>query len=143
MNVKNTVTYFRTIRTGYVWEMNDNGNSYVWTRTDGLYVFSSFNRTYHFPGFYLSMDPASALERVTICDDPADEPLWYAVMYNTEDIDWGYGSYSKEEAYNLLYEEMLIRGHHDAYIAVVREGTGDPVQVGILTMSDRTKEDKY
>lgn len=33
-----------------------------------------------------------------------ENKLWYAVMYDEEDTDWGYGSYDYDEAVNMLLE---------------------------------------
>lgn len=49
--------------------------------------------------------------------------LWYAVLRDREDNDWGYGSYSRHEA-----ERMALEMGTDAYIAVIEEGN-DPVCV--------------
>lgn len=41
--------------------------------------------------------------------------LWYAVMQNREDNDWGYGSFDKEEAIAMADKP----NYPDAYIAVI------------------------
>lgn len=33
-----------------------------------------------------------------------ENKLWYAVMYDEEDTDWGYGSFDYDEAVNMLFE---------------------------------------
>lgn len=44
--------------------------------------------------------------------------LWYAVMRDRKDDDWGYGSYNIDEAKQMLTEEES----GEAYIAVIAEG---------------------
>lgn len=46
--------------------------------------------------------------------------LWYAVMRDSDDNDWGYGSHDKTEAINMTLE-MRIKGYPDAYIAVISD----------------------
>ena len=47
-----------------------------------------------------------------------EKKLWYAVMRDREDDDWGYGSYDIDEAKRMLTEEES----GEAYIAVIAEG---------------------
>ena len=47
-----------------------------------------------------------------------EQKLWYAVMRDREDGDWGYGSYDIDEAKQMLTEEESP----EAYIAVIAEG---------------------
>lgn len=49
--------------------------------------------------------------------------LWYAVMRDMQDDDWGYGSYDLEEARK---KARLFRdgGEPEAYIAVIDENDG-------------------
>ena len=47
-----------------------------------------------------------------------EQKLWYAVMRDREDDDWGYGSYDIDEAKQMLTEEESP----EAYIAVIAEG---------------------
>ena len=54
--------------------------------------------------------------------------LWYAVMRDIVDDDWGYGSYDKAEAIEMA-RECRNDGNPDAYIAVIDEGYS-PVCVG-------------
>lgn len=44
--------------------------------------------------------------------------LWYAVMQDREDDDWGYGSYDIEEAKRMCLDQESP----EAYIAVIAEG---------------------
>ena len=55
--------------------------------------------------------------------DMAD--IWYAIMLDKEDQDWGTGSFDKHEA---MVRASVLRdsGHPDAYIAVI-DDTNDPV----------------
>lgn len=47
--------------------------------------------------------------------------LWYAVMRDLTDTDWGYGSYDPEEADNMVHQ-LQVDGNPYAYIAVIAEG---------------------
>lgn len=47
--------------------------------------------------------------------------LWYAVMRDKEDTDWGTGSYNYNEARDKALE-YRANGDPDAYIAVIKEG---------------------
>lgn len=53
----------------------------------------------------------------------AKEKIWYAVMTDLEDTDWGYGSHNLCEA-----KDMARNYGKDAYIAVINEGT-EPICV--------------
>lgn len=46
--------------------------------------------------------------------------LWYAVMQDNEDNDWGYGSYDLDEAME------MVKKYPEGYIAVIEEGN-DPI----------------
>ena len=56
--------------------------------------------------------------------------LWYAVMEDRNDTDWGYGSYDRQEA-----ESMALEMGPDAYIAVINN-EGDPVCVEEISQED-------
>lgn len=56
--------------------------------------------------------------------------LWYAIMENRNDTDWGHGTYSVLEAYAMLIKEE--RRHPDAYVAVIDESGEEPVCVDEL-----------
>ena len=65
-------------------------------------------------------------------EDEVVHEHWYAVMMDSEDTDWGTGSYNLDEAKEMLDKEL----HPDGYIAVIRgcynrddEPTVDPVCV--------------
>ena len=60
-----------------------------------------------------------------------EQKLWYAVMRDREDDDWGYGSYDIEEAKQMLTEEESP----EAYIAVIAEGE-NPVCVDEILRED-------
>ena len=47
--------------------------------------------------------------------------LWYAVMRDLTDTDWGYGSYDPEEAENMVHQ-LQVDGNPYAYSAVIAEG---------------------
>ena len=47
---------------------------------------------------------------------------WYAVMRDNDDDDWGTGSYSLDEA------KEMVKKYPDGYIAVIDEGN-DPICV--------------
>ena len=52
-----------------------------------------------------------------------EKKLWYAVMRDDEDNDWGTGSYNLEEA------KEMVKAYPEGYIAVIDEGDGDPICV--------------
>ena len=49
-----------------------------------------------------------------------EKKLWYAVMRDREDNDWGTGSYNLEEA------REMVKRYPEGYIAEIDEGDGDP-----------------
>lgn len=53
--------------------------------------------------------------------------FWYAVMRDSEDNDWGYGSYNREEAIEMVQQFVPAGG----YIAVIDEGS-DPICVDVI-----------
>lgn len=58
-----------------------------------------------------------------------DGKLWYAVMRDRDDIDWGTGSYDLDEARELM-NDWRNDGWGDAYIAVIdMRNEDDPVCV--------------
>lgn len=63
--------------------------------------------------------------------------LWYAVMEDRNDTDWGYGSYDRKEA-----EKMALEMGPDAYIAVINN-EGDPVCVEEISQEDFGMRTKY
>ena len=54
---------------------------------------------------------------------------WYAVMMDNEDVDWGFGSSSLEEAKKML--EQYRADYPDSYIAVI-DDNDDPICVDII-----------
>ena len=56
-----------------------------------------------------------------------NDMMWYAVMMDKEDNDWGYGSYDQAEAMRMMYDARK-NDYPDAYIAVIAEGD-DPICV--------------
>lgn len=62
-------------------------------------------------------------------DDEMETKLWYAVMRDLEDSDWGTGSYDLDEA-RAKVNELREDGNTDAYIAVIdMHNEDDPVCV--------------
>lgn len=62
-------------------------------------------------------------------DDDMETKLWYAVMRDLEDSDWGTGSYDLDEA-RAKVAELREDGYTDAYIAVIdMHNETDPVCV--------------
>ncbi len=57
------------------------------------------------------------------------EKYWYAVQTDSEDNDWGYGSYDLGEA------KAMAKEYEDGQIAVISED-GDPICVAIITKED-------
>ena len=57
--------------------------------------------------------------------------MWYAVMMDREDSDWGYGSHDLDEAKAMCKAQKA--DHPAAYIAVIEEGE-DPVCVDEITV---------
>ena len=51
--------------------------------------------------------------------------IWYAVMTDREDTDWGTGSHDRDEAIAMVRGNLDI--YPDGYIAVIDESTGNPV----------------
>lgn len=54
-----------------------------------------------------------------------EKKLWYAVMRDSDDNDWGIGSYYRNEAEYMVFEN--ISEYPDGYIAVIDEGDGTPI----------------
>ena len=63
--------------------------------------------------------------------------LWYAVMEDREDYDWGYGSYDRKEA-----ENMALEMGPDTYIAVI-DTEGDPICIEEISQEDFGMRTKY
>lgn len=57
--------------------------------------------------------------------------LWYAVMWDRDDIDWGHGSHDIDEA-----KVMARRMGEDAYIAVIDESGNEPMCIDEIEQSD-------
>lgn len=68
-----------------------------------------------------------ALNRDEDPDDApeAENPVWYAVMRDRDDNDWGTGSRDYDEAVRMA-QALRDDGYSDAYIAVIDDGD-DPV----------------
>lgn len=62
-------------------------------------------------------------------DETMENTMWYAVMRDLEDGDWGTGSYDLDEA-RAKVAELREDGYTDAYIAVIdMHNEDDPVCV--------------
>lgn len=61
--------------------------------------------------------------------------IWYAVMNDRQDPDWGYGSADRAEAEKMVVNRLDT--NPDAYIAVI-EGGADPVCVSEIMPEDFT-----
>lgn len=61
--------------------------------------------------------------------------LWYAVQYDNEDNDWGYGFYDFEDAKRSL-EKFYTMGYEKARIAVIDESGTEPMCIEELTITD-------
>lgn len=61
------------------------------------------------------------------------EKVWFAVMMDRDDQEWGYGSADLPEAQKMLRE--ALKNHPDAYIVVIDDGD-DPVAVEEITADD-------
>ena len=62
-----------------------------------------------------------------------EQKLWYACLTDTDDNDWGTGSYDLEEAKKWCMERTDI--YPDAYIAVISDGD-DPVCIDVIHQED-------
>ncbi|MCI6362052.1 hypothetical protein [Intestinimonas butyriciproducens] len=51
-----------------------------------------------------------------------DKKIWYAVMRDRDDIDWGYGSFILDEA-----KSMALNLGVNAYIATIDVSSNDPI----------------
>lgn len=51
--------------------------------------------------------------------------IWYAVMTDLDDTDWGTGSYDRAEAVAMVRNNLDI--YPDGYIAVIDVSTNNPV----------------
>lgn len=60
--------------------------------------------------------------------------IWYAVMTDSEDTDWGTGSYDLDEAREKV-SSLKAQGYPEAYIAVINEGD-DPICVDEIREED-------
>lgn len=56
--------------------------------------------------------------------------MWYAVMMDNDDSDWGYGSDNMDKAIEMA-KEARANGNEAAYIAVIADGA-DPICVDEL-----------
>lgn len=63
-----------------------------------------------------------------------DNKIWYAVMRDSDDTDWGYGSFDLETA-KCMAKKSRNNGNPDAYIAVIDDGP-DPICIDIIRDMD-------
>ena len=61
----------------------------------------------------------------------AENPVWYAVMRDRDDDDWGTGSRDYDEAVRMA-QALRDDGYSDAYIAVIDDGD-DPICTDEIT----------
>lgn len=64
-------------------------------------------------------------------DAPSPKRIWYAVVLDPEDIDWGTGSFDKDEAIRMCLDYREDEDYKDAYIAVIDDGP-DPVCIDVI-----------
>ena len=64
-------------------------------------------------------------------DAPAPKRIWYAVVLDQEDTDWGTGSFDKDEAIRMCLSYREDEEYKDAYIAVIDDGP-DPVCIDVI-----------
>ena len=60
--------------------------------------------------------------------------IWYAVMMDKDDNDWGTGSFDLTAAKQRA-RQMRDNGYPDAYIVVIDDGD-DPVAIDVITDID-------
>lgn len=56
---------------------------------------------------------------------------WYAVLRDSNDADWGYGSYNKREAAKMV-RRMRRDGEKEAYIAVIDVSGHEPMCIDTI-----------
>ena len=61
-------------------------------------------------------------------DAPEARTIWYALMQDRDDTDWGTGTYDKQEAIEKV-KSWRQDGYPDAYIAVIDESGNEPMCV--------------
>lgn len=61
--------------------------------------------------------------------------LWYAVMRDNEDADWGTGSYDLDGA-KAMARKYRALGNAEAYVAVIEEGDDPTCIDGIHDIDD-------
>lgn len=65
-------------------------------------------------------------------DAPAPRKIWYAIMQDRDDTDWGTGTYDRQEAIEKV-KSWREDGYPDAYIAVIEEGGNEPMCIDEIT----------
>ncbi len=58
-------------------------------------------------------------------DNTMEDRIWYAILKDNEDNDWGTGTFDRDEAIHMLRETREF--YPDALIAVILDGPPDPV----------------
>lgn len=74
--------------------------------------------------------PEAYMEAWNELVDENTPKIWYAVLKDADDFDWGTGSHDKDEAVRMV--KGLLNEYPDAYIAVIQEGT-NPVCIDEIT----------
>ncbi|MBQ1772420.1 MAG: hypothetical protein II000_10830 [Clostridia bacterium] len=64
-------------------------------------------------------------------DAPSPKRIWYAVVLDQEDTDWGTGSFDKDEAIRMCLSYREDEEYKDAYIAMIDDGP-DPVCIDVI-----------
>jgi hypothetical protein len=68
-------------------------------------------------------------------DAPEARTIWYALMQDRDDTDWGTGTYDKQEAIEKV-KAWRQGGYPDAYIAVIDESGNEPMCIDEITDLD-------
>ena len=107
--------YYKNIDTGVVWSEEEIREAYNQQENP----FEPYDE-------YLEDMLKQGRERIGgLVEIDTANSYWYAVMQDNNDNDWGTGSYSLEEAKDML--EWY--GWTEGYIAVIDNSTGNPVCV--------------
>ena len=74
--------------------------------------------------------PEAYMEAWNELVDENTPKIWYAILKDSDDFDWGTGTYDKDEAISRV--KSMLGEYPDAYIAVIQEGT-NPVCIDEIT----------
>ena len=64
-----------------------------------------------------------------------DKSIWYAILYDSDDTDYGYGSYNFEDAKSKL-GSFIEGGYDEAHIAVIDMSGHEATCIDTLTLDD-------